>query len=114
MAGELNIQVYNNEDLDRVLTWSQSSIPVSQGGRPVDLTNYTAFMSIGTTKQFITTTTSDNGLITLGGVLGTIRLYIPAGIIAQFLDSAPLHRLFMVAASGEPRCLLAGTFQVLP
>lgn len=114
MAGEYNFQMYNNEDFDRVLTWSQSSIPVSQGGRPVDLTDYTAFMSIGTTEQFITTTISDNGQITLGGDLGTIRMVIPAGIAGQFVNSAPLYRLFMVAESGESMCLMAGAFQVLP
>lgn len=114
MAGTYDFSMYMGEDFDKVLTWSQSNIPVSQGGTPVDLTDYDASMSIGTQVGFITDNASDNGLISLGGVDGTVRAYIPAGVAAQFVNSAPFFRLFVTAPSGETTCLLAGTFQVQP
>jgi hypothetical protein len=114
MAGEYSFSLFDGEDFDRVLTWSASAIPVSQGGTPVNLTGYTASLSVGTQAGFITTVSSANGLITLGGALGTVRIYIPASVSAAFVNTAPYYRLFVTVPSGDTSCLLAGTFQVIP
>lgn len=114
MAGTYNFSIFAGEDFDRVLTWSASAIPVSQGGTPVDLTDYSASVSINGVLGFITDDTSANGQVQLGGVDGTVRMYIPAAIAAQFINSAPLFRLFVTSPSGETSCLLDGTFQVQP
>lgn len=112
MAGTYNFTIFNGEDFDRTLTWSRSSTPVSQGGTPVDLTDYTASLTLGATEDFITTTTSANGLITLGGPAGTIRLYIPTAANTQFTGTVVTYRLFMINSAPEPRCLMAGNFKV--
>jgi hypothetical protein len=114
MAGSYNFAIFSGEDFDRVLTWSASAVPVSQGGTPVDLTDYSASMSINGVIDFVTDDSSSNGQIQLGGADGTVRMYIPAAIAAQFINSAPLFRLFVTASSGETSCLLDGTFQVQP
>jgi hypothetical protein len=114
MAGKYNFSMFNGETFDKPLTWSQNSTPVSQGGPPVDLSGYTATMSIGDVTDFITTTSSANGVITLGGAAGTIRLFIPASVVAQFINTAPFYRLFMIPPNNEPGCLLEGTYQVQP
>lgn len=110
MAGTFDFVLYDGEDFDRTLTWSTSNVPVSQGGTPVDLTNYTASLTLGTETGFITTTSTANGVINLGGVTGTIELYIPEAIAAQFVRTNVIYRLFLT--STETRCLLAGLFGV--
>lgn len=114
MAGAFTFRVVIHEDFDRVLTWSTSSTPVSQGGTPVDLTGFTAFMSVGAAENFITTTSGPNGLITLGGTAGTLRLQIPAAVLSTFAVGGTDYRLFVTNAVPETACLLSGTIQVRP
>src|ERR1700722_3917144 len=110
MSGTYSFNMYNGEDFDRTLTWSTSIITVSLGDTPVNLTGYTASLTLGSVQNFITTTSSANGLTTLGGTAGTIRLFIPAFICAQFSGTSISYRLFTANSSPETSCLLAGSF----
>jgi hypothetical protein len=114
MAGTFDFTMFNGEDFDRTLTWSSSSTPVSKGGTPVDLTNYTSSLTLNETDNFITTTASSNGQISLGGDLGTVRLYIPALVAATFVNTSVTYRLFVTNSSNETSCVLAGNFRVKP
>jgi hypothetical protein len=109
MAGAYNFAVYNGEDLDSTLTWY-----LSAGGGTVDLTDYTASLTMSNETGYVSTTSGSNGVITLGGAAGTIRLQVNKTALAQFLGTTVQYRLFMTAGSGETRCLLAGTFRVNP
>lgn len=115
MAGNYNFDSYVGEDFDRVLTWgSDSTHPPSAGGPTVDLTDYTASLTLGTTENYITSDDGDNGSITLGGPEGTIRLFISAEVKEQFLDQVVNYRLYMTfTSSGQTMCLFEGTFRVL-
>lgn len=115
MAGTYNFDSYVGEDFDRILTWGPDSLnPPSAGGPVVDLTDYTASMTLGTTEDFIDTSDGDNGSITLGGIDGTIRLFISAENKEQFTDQTINYRLYMTATgSGQTMCLFEGTFRVL-
>lgn len=115
MAGTFDFSIYNGEDFDKTMTWSTSSTPVSQGGIPVNLSSYLgAALTLGTVEDFITTTSGANGLITLGGSAGTVRVFIPAAIATQFTGTSITYRLFLTNSASETTCLLAGNFRVKP
>lgn len=115
MAGTYNFDSFVGEDFDRVLTWgSDSTNPPSNGGPVVDLTDYTASLTLGGIDGFITTDSNDSGGITLGGIDGTIRLYIDEDFKAQFVDQVVNYRLYMTTTgSNQTMCLFEGTFRVL-
>lgn len=78
IAGTYNIIADQGSNFDRVLTYKDSS------GNPINLTSYNARMQIRTTitsDEVILEATTSNGYITLGGVLGTITIAIPANIM---------------------------------
>lgn len=114
MAGTFNFVVENGEDFDRVLTWgTDPNNPPSKGGPKVNLTNFTAALSVNGMTNFITTSPGANGQITLGGVDGTIRIYIPASVWNQFADTIVSFKLFVTAQNGSPSCPLKGNFTVV-
>jgi hypothetical protein len=72
-AGKLDITIEQGATFRKTLTWQDSA------GAPIDLTGFTARMMIRQQLKDaapLITLTTENGGITLGGVAGTIALYI--------------------------------------
>lgn len=107
MAGSYTFYAIIGEDFDRTLTWL-----TKVGGSPINLTSYTASLSVGIEEDFITTTTSANGLITLGGSAGTIELYIPNPVLATLGVGQAPYELFLTNSVPRTGCLLEGTINL--
>ena len=84
--------------------------------QPVDLTGYTAKMQvredIGT--PILLELTTENGGITLGGVLGSIELYVSATESSSFIWSEGVYQLELTAPNGDVSRKLAGRVVVTP
>jgi hypothetical protein len=99
MPGLQDFSVYTGEDFDQTLTWTDNS------GNPVNLTGYSASMTMSTTGIA--------PVITLGGTLGTIRIQIAHSVISAASPFSVSYRLFLVNTVPETECLFAGTFRTL-
>lgn len=83
MAGRLDLVFHQGETFAWTFTW------LDGGGDPVDLTGATARMMVRADPDDVSpllTLTTENGRITLGGVLGTIALTISATVTAALSD----------------------------
>lgn len=110
-AGILNFIVGNNEDFSEVLRWSTCD----DGNKvPVDLTGYTAKMSLadaippGTTYHTLSTSNSE---IVLGGAAGTITLFIPEATMHGFTFTKAYYDLILTSQDNKVKKLLKGIFQ---
>lgn len=86
-----------------------------QTGQPIDLTGYTARMHIRATTDAattITTMTTENARIVLGGTAGTISLYISDTDTAALTAGDAVYDLELVAPGGDVTRLLKGKVKI--
>lgn len=107
LAGVYNIHCDQGSTLRRVITVTQ---PTASGDLPVDLTGYTAAMTvrrkIGGTA--LISLTDDDG-ITLGGEEGTITIEISAEDTAD-IERSGIYDLELHAPGGDTYKILRGAF----
>lgn len=81
-----------------------------------DLTGYTASLRLealdGTSLFTLTTVSSANGVLTLGGVAGTIIILIPASVTAAFAWQNARYELQLIDAATEVSPILWGGLTV--
>lgn len=109
-AGVYNILADQGATFTRVITWTNSA------GSPINLTGYTARMSLRVTYADSTVAlslTTENGRISLGGVLGTITLNVDASTMANLSAKSYVYDLEMVNGATVTR-LLQGSFSNSP
>lgn len=86
-----------------------------QNGALVDLTGYTAQMQIRQTVQSqvpLTTLTTENGGIVMGGANGQIELIISATQTSKLLTQYAVYDLKIIAPNGDVTRLLEGMVTV--
>jgi hypothetical protein len=99
---------------DGTITWVCSSPTVV----PVDLTDYTAYMSVATAKgattflASVSTTPNTQGSIVLGGAAGTILVDIDGETTLNFTASSYVWDLFLVNPSGLSQMTFTGKIKV--
>lgn len=101
---------------DQGATFIASMTYLSTDGTPVDLTGYTARMSIRKTvedAEEIFQASTTNGHITLGGVAGTVNINIAANHTSEFPAGDWLYDLELVTGATVIR-LVQGCFIVDP
>jgi hypothetical protein len=109
-VSKLKLEINQGATFRRRLTWLTGS-PAT----PVDLTGWTARMQIRSTVEsaaVLHELTTENGGITLGGIAGTIDLYISATATAAFAwPSAAVYDLELVApgVGGDVYRLVGGS-----
>jgi hypothetical protein len=113
-----NLCINQGATYARVFIWLQGTtccVPVgSDGGLPVDLTGYSAALQI---RPFALSTTifydaSPN--ITLGGILGTITLELPASVTENFTWWQGVYDMLLTSAGGQVTRLLSGSVFISP
>jgi hypothetical protein len=105
-------------DFERTLTWQTG--PDKFTTLPVDLTGWSAELQVRDAPSSsnlilsISTTSGPQGLIVLGGVLGTIVMTVPHAVTALLPVGSYVHGLMMFAPSGLRRVLATGIAVVVP
>ena len=80
-------------------TWSWVYTHIDSTGSAIDLTGYTARMSVktnftGSTEAYLSTgADADGGIISLGGVVGTVTLSMTAAQTTALTDNSSLDLL---------------------
>ncbi len=108
-AGKLKLLIEQGATFRKRLLWSAGDPAL-----PVDLTGWTARMQLRSavnSPTVIHELTTANGGIALGGVAGTIDLYISEAITAALLADG-VYDLELVAPGGDVTRLLKGMFKV--
>lgn len=113
MSEQFNVRLNYNNPQPSVLVYEKPA------GTPVNLTTYTAscrIQSLDDTDAAITTLTSANGGLTLGGALGTITINWQAVVSGvSVIVSAPEvgnYKLVVTNASGIHDFVTSGTIVV--
>lgn len=111
-AAKLKLAIEQGATFRKVLTWKAGTPAV-----PVNLTGCTARMQIR--KEIASATpyielTTENGGITLGGVAGTISLFISPTDTAAFTWTAGVYDLEIVFSPTDVRRLVYGPVTVSP
>lgn len=114
MTAEVNLTIDQGATFTHQFTWLDS-LQI-----PIDLTGYTARMHMRADIDDATTLvelTTENGGISLGGVLGTIDLVIDSDVTAAFTWEYGVYDLEMISDAGPPeivRRLVGGQVSVTP
>ena len=106
LAGTYKITCDQGATFERVITVRDSA------GDLMNLTGYTARMQVRPEIESSTTLvelTTENGRITLGGVLGTITLSMTAATTAAITDEG-VYDLEIISSSGAVHRVLKGRF----
>ena len=109
-AGQYDITCDQGATFSRVITWKNSN------GTPIDLTNYTARLQVRSnypSSTVLLDLTTENGGITLGGVLGTITLAATATATAAIAADQYVYDLELITGSNVTR-VVEGSFTVTP
>ena len=104
VAGKYDLTIEQGATLAQVFTWKDSA------GVVINLTGYTARCHVRRRLEDtdkIMDLTTENGGITLGGVLGTITLNASATVTAQ-LSGNGVYDLEMISSGGQVTRLLQG------
>lgn len=112
MSGRYTFVHDQGATLDRTLTYKTSA------GAPIDITGWTARMQIrsrpgGALYATLASTGEVDGTITLGGVAGTIRLLVAAGVTSGWTFRSAYYDLELTNPAISPalvRRLLYGPF----
>lgn len=110
---KLKLTIYQGATFRKRLTWTGPA-PTRT---PIDLTGCTARMQVRPDIESATVLVelnTTNGGITLGGVAGTIELFISDEASAAFTWLSGVWDLEIEFASGEVRRLVQGTVSVSP
>jgi len=105
-------------------TYNLSFIAYDSTRTPINLTGYTAFMRVGSNLGIpqcdcgdllnITTTSSDDGIIVLGGALGTVSVTVPYAK-TQILPAGTFYYDLFITSSGNIRTrVIYGIFTINP
>lgn len=111
MSGKVSLEIPLGTDWERTLLWSSDE----DGDNPVDLRNYTARMDIRrkpSSDSYLARLTTENGGITLGGLLGTIVLEISNEDTTAMGPGAAIGHLEMIDASDKVNRLLEVAFSL--
>lgn len=111
MAGTYNILADQGATLRRVITWKSPSLV------PINLTGWTARMQVRTAvdaTDVVLELTTENGRIVLGGVAGTVTLYVSATDMETILPATYKYDLELVVTAATPVVtrLVEGTLKV--
>lgn len=109
-SAELNIEIDKGSTFRHTLTWKSGT---KGSETPVDLTDCTARMQIRekqASPDFLHEMTTENGGITLGGVAGTIELFINDAASTTFAWKKGTYGLEIEFLNGDVRRLLRGSF----
>jgi molybdopterin-binding protein len=109
IPGKYNMVCPQGSTFSKQLTYSINSTPVS-------LVGYTARMQVREKYTSTATTvsiTTENGGITLGGVLGTITLLIEAGVTSLLVAKEYVYDLELISGTNVYR-IIEGKFIVTP
>lgn len=110
-AGSYNITIEQGATYSQVMTWRDSNNAL------VNLTGYTARMQIRTDYAATTSVlvlTTENGMITLGGALGTITLNVTDASTSAIPARNYVYDLELVSGGGLVTRLLQGVVAVSP
>lgn len=109
-AGLYNIVADQGATFSRTITWTDSA------KKPINITNYTAKMQVRATVEssaVILELTTQNGRISLGGVLGTVTLNVPASVMQNVVADKYVYDLELIApTTGVVNRLVQGNFAV--
>ena len=116
-AGTLNVTIEQGATWEYAMTWSEYDAENSPtyAGDPIDLSIYSARAHIRRRKSatdYLLAMTTENGMITLGGALGTISFHVPAEDTAALSFATGVWDLELFYVSGEEeivRRLIEGT-----
>ena len=109
---KIKLTIYQGATFRKRLTWK-----AKKTGTPIDLTGCTARMQVREEIESPTallSLTTESGGIVLGGVAGTIELFISDEASAAFTWLSGVWDLEIEFASGEVRRLVQGTVSVSP
>lgn len=105
-AGTYHITIEQGSNFELVITWKD------EDGELIDLTGYTARMQVRrefSDSSAMLSLTTENGRITLGGVLGTITISVPASVTSTLSwQGKALYDLELVSSGGQVTRLLKG------
>lgn len=107
-AGKLTIVIEQGTTFNPIFTYTDDAAPPV----PIDLTGYTARMQIKlkqTDIALIDELTTENGGLTLGGVAGTIALFINDVDTAAYTFSQAVYDLEIISSGGIVVRLLQGS-----
>ena len=108
---KLKFTIYQGATFRKRLTWKGPS------GAPIDLTGCTARMQVRSEVESSTvllSLTTENGGITLGGVAGTIELFVSDDASTLFTWTAGVWDLEIEFPGGEVTRLAQGSVSVSP
>jgi hypothetical protein len=115
-TGAYNISIEQYATYTKTFIWTAGACccagTVGASPGPVDLTGYTANLQIrpfALSTAILFDASSD---ITLGGVLGTILLSIPASVTATFTWFTGVYDLILTDSSGVVTRLLQGSVNI--
>lgn len=94
--GKWNITIVQGADFDYTLTLYANRVPIDLTGFTAKMEGRTAYL--GLPAPFFTLTT-ENGGITLGGVAGTVRLYMSAAT-TSLLSLNGVYDLKLISSGG--------------
>ena len=109
IAGTYNITCDQGATFSRTITWTDSA------RNPYNLTGYTARMHVRETANAastITTLTTSNSRIALGGAAGTVTLTIAATDTANLTAGLYVYDLELVSGAGVVSRIIEGNFKV--
>jgi hypothetical protein len=107
LPGLLNLQMYQGGTYVLSLTWTDDS------GTPVDLVGYSgSFTAVYSNGNLIIQATTADGLLVLGGALGTIVLTIPATTTSAFSPGGGQYALLLTSGSGVVYPLVTGAVTI--
>lgn len=111
-AFKLNLKIDQGATFDKVVTYKAGTPAVT-----VNLTGCTARMQARselTSPIVLLELTTGNGGIVLGGVAGTVSLYMSEVTTAALIWSSAVYDLELTYANGSVRRLLSGSVSVSP
>ena len=107
---KLNLTIKQGATFRKRLTWRGSN------KKPINLTGYTAKMQARSAygdPQVLFELSTENGGVTLGGIAGTIELYISDEATALFNFERAVYDLFLYAPNGDALALLEGSVRLI-
>lgn len=110
-VAKVNLQVNKGATFRHKFTWQNAR------SKPINLTGYLARMHIRAevnSADVIIALTTENGGITLGGVLGTISLYISNTATSSLTAVKGVYDLELVAPNNDVIRLIAGAVAMSP
>lgn len=108
IAGDYNINVQQGSTFERNITVTDEE------GTPINFTGYTARMQIRPevdSSTIFADLTTENGLIVLGGVFGTIFLTINA-VTTSLMTREGVYDLEIISSGGKIYRLLKGIVRI--